>query len=93
MYKSNYIWYNKYIVEVIMLLEKYIKNCALIRDFNQGKASKYFTKVHNEKQPLRVTRNGQDYVVIMDFEQYIEMIELLEKCKGSEKNVRANYTK
>lgn len=93
MYKYNYMRYNINIIEVIILLSKYIKNSALIRDFNQGKASKYFNKVHNEKEPLRITRNGIDYVVVLDFQQYIDLIDKIEKIEGSVKNVRTNYTK
>ena len=75
------------------MLSKYIKNSALIRDFNQGKSSKYFNKVPNEKEPLRITRNGIDYVVVLDFQQYIDLIDKIEKIEGSVKNVRTNYTK
>ena len=75
------------------MLSKYIKNSALIRDFNQGKSSKYFNKVHNEKEPLRITRNGIDYVVVLDFQEYIDLIDKIEKIEGSVKNVRTNYTK
>lgn len=85
MYKYNYMCYNINIIEVIILLSKYIKNSALIRDFNQGKASKYFNKVHNEKEPLRITRNGIDYVVVLDFQQYIDLIDKIEKIEGSVK--------
>lgn len=64
-------------------IDKYIEDMALSRDFNQGKSAKLFKKVHDSKRPLRVTKNGQDYVVILDFSQYIKMVDIMNlyECK------------
>lgn len=71
-------------------MEKYIEDMALSRDFNKGLAAKLFKKVHDSKKPLRVTKNGQDYVVIMDFKEYIKMVDIIDlhgcKKRSSEKN-------
>lgn len=56
-------------------MEKYIENTALARDFCQGKSAKMFKKVYETKQPLRVTRNGKDYVVIMNNDEYLNLID------------------
>ena len=58
-------------------INKYIEDMALSRDFNKGKSAKLFKKVHDSKKPLRVTKNGQDYVVIIDFKEYIKMVDIL----------------
>ena len=56
-------------------INKYIEDMALSRDFNKGKSAKLFKKVHDSKKPLRVTKNGQDYVVIIDFKEYIKLVD------------------
>lgn len=56
-------------------MEKYIENSALTRDFCKGKSAKLFKIVKETKKPLRVTRNGKDYVVILDFDEYIKLVE------------------
>lgn len=67
-------------------MEKYIEDTALIRDFNKGKSSMFFKKVHDSKNPLRVTKNGQDYAVIIEFHEYIKIIKEIEKLRRSKKN-------
>lgn len=62
-----------------MKITKYIKDSALIRDFNKGQSSKLFNKVKQSKLPMKVTKNGRDYVVIVDYDKYIEMADLIEK--------------
>ena len=59
-------------------INKYIEDMALSRDFNKGKAAKLFKKVHDSKKPLRVTRNGQDYVVVIDFNEYLKMVDIMD---------------
>lgn len=63
----------------ILKVTKYIKDSALIRDFNKGQSSKMFNKVKKSKLPMKVTKNGEDYVVIMDYDKYIEIAEFMEK--------------
>lgn len=70
-------------------MEKYIKDTILTREFCKGQSAKLFKKVKDTKKPLRVTRNGKDYVVILDFDEYIKMVEkinLYEKKFRSEKS-------
>lgn len=45
-------------------MEKYIEDTTLTREFCKGQSAKLFKKVKDTKKPLRVTRNGKDYVVI-----------------------------
>lgn len=56
-------------------MEKYIENTTLTREFCKGKSAKLFKKVKETKKPLRVTRNGKDYVVILDFDEYIKIVD------------------
>ena len=58
-------------------INKYIDDMALSRDFNKGKAAKLFKKVHDSKKPLRVTKNGQDYVVVIDFNEYLKIVDIM----------------
>jgi|GEM_PF-5088395 prevent-host-death family protein len=70
-------------------MEKYIEDTTLTRDFCKGQSAKLFKKVKDTKKPLRVTRNGKDYVVILDFYEYIKMIDKInsyEKSIGVRKN-------
>lgn len=64
-------------------INKYIDDMALSRDFNKGKSAKLFKKVHDSKKPLRVTKNGQDYVVIIDFKEYIKMVDKIDSSERS----------
>ncbi len=64
-------------------INKYIEDMALSRDFNKGKSAKLFKKVHDSKKPLRVTKNGQDYVVIIDFKEYIKMVDKIDSSERS----------
>ena len=70
-------------------MEKYIEDTTLTREFCKGQSSRLFKKVKNTKRPLRVTRNGKDYVVILDFDEYIKMVDkinLYERSIGVRKN-------
>ena len=70
-------------------MEKYIENTTLTRDFCKGQSAKLFKKVKDTKKPLRVTRNGKDYVVILDFVEYIKLVDkinLYEASRGVKKN-------
>lgn len=64
-------------------INKYIEDMALSRDFNKGKSAKLFKKVHDSKKPLRVTKNGQDYVVIIDFKEYIKLVDKIDSSERS----------
>ena len=70
-------------------MEKYIENTTLTRDFCKGQSAKLFKKVKDTKKPLRVTRNGKDYVVILYFDEYIKLVDkinLYEASRGVKKN-------
>ena len=64
-------------------MEKYIENSALTRDFCKGKSAMLFKQVKESKKPLRVTRNGKDYVVVLDFDEYIKLIDKINKYECS----------
>ena len=67
-------------------MEKYIENEVLTRDFCKGQSARLFKIVKDTKKPLRVTRNGKDYVVVLDFEEFIKMVDMInlyEKKYGS----------
>lgn len=64
-------------------MEKYIEDTTLTRDFCKGQSAKLFKKVKESKKPLRVTRNGKDYVVILDFDEYIKMVDKINSCERS----------
>ena len=67
-------------------MEKYIEDLALTRDFCKGQSAKLFKKVKKKKKPLRVTRNGRDYVVVLDFDEYIKMVDKINSIEGNNKN-------
>lgn len=67
-------------------MEKYIEDLALTRDFCKGQSAKLFKKVKDTKKPLRVTRNGRDYVVVLDFDEYIKMVDKINSIEGNNKN-------
>lgn len=64
-------------------MEKYIEDTTLTREFCKGQSAKLFKKVKDTKKPLRVTRNGKDHVVILDFDEYIKMVEKINLCERS----------
>ena len=64
-------------------MEKYIEDTTLTREFCKGQSAKLFKKVKDTKKPLRVTRNGKDYVFILDFDEYIKMVEKINMCERS----------
>lgn len=64
-------------------MEKYIEDTTLTREFCKGQSAKLFKKVKDTKKPLRVTRKGKDYVVILDFDEYIKMVEKINLCERS----------
>ena len=64
-------------------MEKYIENTTLTREFCKGQSAKLFKQVKETKKPLRVTRNGKDYVVILDFDKYIEMVDKINMYERS----------
>lgn len=66
-------------------MEKYIEDLALTRDFCKGQSAKLFKKVKDTKKPLRVTRNGRDYVVVLDFDEYIKMVDKINSIEGNNK--------
>ncbi len=75
-------------------MEKYIENATLTRDFCKGQSAKLFKKVKESKKPLRVTRNGKDYVVVLDFDEYIKMVDKINSCErsiGVKKNDKNRY--
>lgn len=61
-------------------MEKYIKDTALTREFCKGQSARLFKKVVESKEPLRVTRNGKDYGVILGMEQYLQLMDETEEC-------------
>jgi len=67
-------------------MEKYIEDLALTRDFCKGQSAKLFKKVKDTKKPLRVTRNGRDYVVVLDFEEYIKMVDKINLLEKNDKS-------
>lgn len=66
-------------------MEKYIEDLALTRDFCKGQSAKLFKKVKDTKKPLRVTRNGRDYVVVLDFDEYIKMVDKINSIEDNNK--------
>lgn len=66
-------------------MEKYIEDLALTRDFCKGQSAKLFKKVKDTKEPLRVTRNGRDYVVVLDFDEYIKMVDKINSIEDNNK--------
>lgn len=47
------------------------------REFNRGQSAKIFKKVEEYKKPIKVIKNSKEYMVIMEYEQYLKMIKKL----------------
>lgn len=47
------------------------------REFNRGQSAKIFKKVEEYKKPIKVIKNSKEYMVIMEYEQYLEMMDKL----------------
>ena len=47
------------------------------REFNRGQSAKIFKKVEETKRPIKVIKNSKEYMVIMEYEQYLNMISKL----------------
>ncbi len=44
------------------------------REFNRGQSAKIFKQVEESKKPIKVIKNSKEYMVIMEYEQYLKMI-------------------
>lgn len=69
-------------------MDKYIENTTLTREFCKGQSAKLFKQVKDTKKPLRVTRNGKDYMVILDFDEYMKLIDRINLYEGSKGVIR-----
>ena len=44
------------------------------RDFNRGQSAKIFKRVEQSKKPIKVIKNSKEYMVIMEYEEFLKII-------------------
>lgn len=44
------------------------------RDFNRGQSAKIFKRVEESKKPIKVIKNSKEYMVIMEYEEFLKII-------------------
>ena len=49
-------------------------NSVKAREFNRGQSAKIFKQVEESKRPIKVIKNSKEYMVIMEYEQYLKMM-------------------
>lgn len=52
------------------------------RDFSQGKSARIFKECYEQNIPIKVIRNSEDYVIILPFNKYIELLQEKEESNG-----------
>ena len=44
------------------------------RDFNRGQSAKILKRVEESKKPIKVIKNSKEYMVIMEYEEFLKII-------------------
>ena len=44
------------------------------RDFNRGQSAKIIKRVEESKKPIKVIKNSKEYMVIMEYEEFLKII-------------------
>lgn len=57
-----------------MKFKDLILDSVKAREFNRGQSAKIFKKVEESKRPIKVIKNSKEYMVIMEYKQYLKMI-------------------
>lgn len=57
-----------------MKFENLFLDSVKAREFNKGQSAKIFKKIEETKKPIKVIKNSKEYMVIMEYEQYLNML-------------------
>lgn len=57
-----------------MKYENLFLDAVKAREFNRGQSAKIFKKIEETKKPIKVIKNSKEYMVIMEYEQYLKML-------------------
>ena len=60
-----------------MKLENLILDSVKAREFNRGQSAKIFKQIEETKRPIKVIKNSKEYMVIMEYEQYLNMLAIM----------------
>ena len=68
-----------------MKLENLFLDSVKAREFNRGQSAKIFKQVEETKKPIKVIKNSKEYMVIMEYEQYLNMLAIMNNGGLNEK--------
>lgn len=60
-----------------MKLENLFLDSVKAREFNRGQSAKIFKQIEETKRPIKVIKNSKEYMVIMEYEQYLNMLAII----------------
>ena len=60
-----------------MKLENLFLDSVKAREFNRGQSAKIFKQIEETKRPIKVIKNSKEYMVIMEYEQYLNMLAIM----------------
>ena len=60
-----------------MKLENLFLDSVKAREFNRGQSAKIFKQIEETKKPIKVIKNSKEYIVIMEYEQYLNMLAIM----------------
>lgn len=60
-----------------MKLENLFLDSVKAREFNRGQSAKIFKQIEENKRPIKVIKNSKEYMVIMEYEQYLNMLAIM----------------
>ena len=60
-----------------MKLETLFLDSVKAREFNRGQSAKIFKQIEETKKPIKVIKNSKEYMVIMEYEQYLNMLAIM----------------
>ncbi len=68
-----------------MNFNEIILDSVKAREFNRGQSAKIFKKIEETKKPIKVIKNSKEYMVIMEYEQYLKMLATMDNGGLNEK--------
>ncbi len=68
-----------------MMYENHFLESVKAREFNRGQAAKIFKKIEETKRPIKVIKNSKEYMVIIEYEQYLKMLAIMNDGGMNEK--------
>ena len=60
-----------------MKFENLFLDSVKAREFNRALSANIFKKIEETKKPIKVIKNSKEYMVIMEYEQYLKMLAMM----------------